>query len=92
MFRLATISPDTPEGSLHIVFQGDNLITDMRSPTPCLIPNDIVKMQGWDVERRQFLGYWHEQACFGLEIKVYMGISLSEFAAQGNRYGARGVE
>jgi NAD+ diphosphatase len=68
LFRLASISPDTHEGSLHIVFQGDSLITDMRSATPCLIPHDMVKIQGWEVERRQFLGYWNDQACFGIEI------------------------
>jgi NAD+ diphosphatase len=68
LLRLASISPDTHEGSLHIVFQGDSLITDMRSATPCLIPYDIVKIEGWDVERQQFLGYWHDQACFGVEI------------------------
>lgn len=40
----------------------------MRSPQPCLISADCLEQDGWQVQRRHFLGYWSEHPCWALEI------------------------
>lgn len=40
----------------------------MRSRDLCLISRRQLQAMGWQVQRRQFLGYWREQPCYALEI------------------------
>lgn len=68
MFRLDSTAPASHEEALHIVFQGDHLVTEMRSATPCLLGPQHMDSLRWEVTRRQFLGYWNDQACFAAEI------------------------
>ena len=68
MFRLDSITPDSHEGGLHIVFQGTNLVTDMRSATLCLLGPQQMESLRWEVVRRQFLGYWNDEACYAAEL------------------------
>lgn len=68
MFRPDNQPPQPSEGELHIVFQRGELLSDMRSQDACLIAQDHVKRGGWTVLRRHFLGYWHDQPCYVLEI------------------------
>lgn len=68
LFRPDHRAPATTADALYIIFQGGELLSDMRSPQPCLINARHLAAMGWQVRRRQFLGYWHEQPCFALEI------------------------
>ncbi len=68
MFRHDNTPPTPSEYELHIVFQGGQLLSDMRSQTGCLITAQQVHSAGWTELRRQFLGYWHDQPCYVLEI------------------------
>jgi NAD+ diphosphatase len=53
---------------LHVVFQHAQIVTDMRAPEPCLIPQAQILAAGWGHSQRQFMGYWHDQPCYALEI------------------------
>jgi NAD+ diphosphatase len=68
MFRPDNTPPTASDGELHIVFQGGQLLSDMRSQTGCLIAAQVFHSSGWTEVRRQFLGYWQEQPCYVLEI------------------------
>ncbi len=68
MFRPDNSPPDPALPALHVVFQRGRLVSDMRSPRLCLLEEEVVQRGGWQVRRRQFLGYWQEQPCFVLEI------------------------
>jgi NAD+ diphosphatase len=68
MFRPDNSPPEQSEYELHIVFQGGQLLSDMRSQTACLIAAEQFQRSGWTELRRQFLGYWHDQPCYVLEI------------------------
>ncbi|NQX87455.1 MAG: NAD(+) diphosphatase [Halioglobus sp.] len=68
MFRPDNNPPQVCENELLIVFQGGELVTDMRSHAACLIASEQILRAGWREQRRQFLGYWDEQPCYVLEI------------------------
>jgi NAD+ diphosphatase len=68
MFRPDNTPPQDSEDELHIVFQGGQLLSDMRSRTGCLIALEQVQQGGWTELRRQFLGYWEDRPCYVLEI------------------------
>jgi NAD+ diphosphatase len=68
MFRADNTPPPACDRELLIVFQSGQLLSDMRSRTGCLIELAQLRQSGWRELRRQFLGYWGEQPCYGLEI------------------------
>lgn len=68
MFRPDNRLPDSDLPRLHVVFQRGKLVSDMRSTQLCLLEEDVLTDGGWQVRRRHFLGYWHDQPCFALEI------------------------
>lgn len=68
MFRPDNKPPRASEDELHIVFQGGQLLSDMRSRTGCLLAQEQVQRGGWTELRRQFLGYWGGRPCYVLEI------------------------
>jgi NAD+ diphosphatase len=68
MFRPDNNPPEHSDDDLLIVFQGGQLLTDMRSRSGCLIAREQVQQGGWRELRRQFLGYWEDQPCYVLEI------------------------
>jgi NAD+ diphosphatase len=68
MFRPDNKPPVTTDDELHIVFQGGQMLSDMRSRTGCLIAREQVLRSGWTELRRHFLGYWGDQPCYVLEI------------------------
>jgi len=68
MFEPRNQPPDTTENSLTIVFQGEQLVSDLRSPEPCLLPVEVVTGGNWQVVRQQFLGYWQGRPCYAVEI------------------------
>ncbi|MEZ5554689.1 NAD(+) diphosphatase [Haliea sp.] len=59
-------APQSVEEALHLVFQAGQLVSDMRAEP--LMPRSDLQQQGWVVVREQFLGYWHGQPCFAVEI------------------------
>jgi NAD+ diphosphatase len=85
VFRLETLSPESTEGSLHIIFLGADLIADLRSANGCLIGDQLLVAQNWNVLRRQFLGYWHDQPCFAVEIDPASELDPMSFH-KGNLY------
>jgi len=70
MFRPDNTPPQASDFELVIVFQGGQLVSDMRSQTPCLIAREQVLHNRWTEVRRQFLGYWGDKPCYALEIHV----------------------
>lgn len=68
MFRADNLPPQSSEEELLVVFQGGQLLSDMRSRTGCLIARAQVQQNGWTLVRRQFLGYWCDQPCYAIEI------------------------
>ena len=68
MFRPDFKPPESPGSELHIVFQRGDLVSDLRSRQICFITQELVEREGWTVLRRHFLGYWHDQPCYALEI------------------------
>ena len=68
MFEPHNRPPESTEDSLHIVFQGDRLVSDLRSQEPCLLPEDAVAQPNWRVIRQHFLGFWHGRPCYAVEI------------------------
>ena len=68
MFRPDHIAPPSRENELHIILQRGDLLSDMRSAQLCLIDRRQLEGHGWRVVRRQFLGFWHDQPCYALEI------------------------
>lgn len=68
MFRPDNTPPEQAEGSRLIVFQHGRLLSDMRSPEPCLLDDLQLRLAGWEVLRRHFLGFWHDHPCYAVEI------------------------
>lgn len=85
MLRFDTVSPDSHEGALHIIFQGSQLVTEVRSPVPCFIRHEQIVAMRWEVVRRQFLGYWNEEACYAAELCSATELDLMVFQ-KGNLY------
>ena len=57
----------------------------MRSATPCLIEPQHMDSLRWEVVRRQFLGYWNEEACWAAEISPNAELDPMVFQ-KGNLY------
>ena len=79
MFRPDNKPPSASDDELHIVFQGGQMLSDMRSRTGCLIAREQLRQGGWTELRRQFLGYWQDKPCYVLEIDiVFFGRKFAE--------------
>lgn len=68
MFQPDSRPPESRDNAVHIVFQRGELVSDMRSPEPCLLPDEQVRADNWVVVRQQFLGYWQGKPCYAIEI------------------------
>ena len=68
LFRPDPTAPEPSADARYIVFQCGQLVSDMRSAEPCLLQDIQLRLAGWTIQRRHFLGYWHEQPCFAVEI------------------------
>ncbi|MEP1471686.1 MAG: NAD(+) diphosphatase [Halieaceae bacterium] len=79
MFQPDRSPPDAPDNALHIVFQRGELVSDMRSPDPCLLPAEQVKADQWLVIREQFLGYWQGRPCYAVEIDELVDLDPMRF-------------
>ncbi len=51
----------------------------MRSPRVCLLEEEILQRDGWQVSRRHFLGYWEEQPCFAVEIEEHQQLDPMDY-------------
>lgn len=89
MFRHENSAPESSEGGLHVVFQCGDLVSDMRSPQGCLLPEDHLRRGGWTVMRRQFLGFWHDQPCYAVEIDETDVLDSMQYQ-RGNLYSILG--
>jgi NAD+ diphosphatase len=61
----------------------------MRSAEPCLLEDIQLRLAGWPIQRRHFLGYWHEQPCFAVEIDAQQPPDPMQFQL-GNLYQVLG--
>ncbi len=68
MFRPDHVPPQRNDDARLIVFQGGSLVSDMRSGELCLLEETRLHVEGWEVRRQHFLGYWREQPCYAVEI------------------------
>ena len=89
MFQPSNRPPDSSEGGLHIVFQRGELVSDMRGSEPCMIDAKVLELSGWQVRQRLFLGFWHDQACFAVEIEAADDLDPMQFQ-RGNLYQVLG--
>lgn len=69
MFRPDNKTPDTVSAPLHVVFQGGRLVSNMRSPRLCLLEEELLLRDRWNVRKRHFMGYWEDQPCYAIEIE-----------------------
>lgn len=79
MFQPDNMLPSSRENSLHLVFQSGELVSDMRSADPVLLPADQLGSGGWVVVREQFLGYWQGRPCFAVEIDELVELDPMRF-------------
>jgi len=68
MLDLQPEQPGSRDGALHIVFQAGRLVSDPRSHQPCVLTDRDLLEQGWEVTREQYVGFWHGEPCFAVEI------------------------
>jgi NAD+ diphosphatase len=68
MFIHGTRPPSDESDILYFVFQQDELVTDIRSHEPCLIPQRQLEAGRWQPRRKHFMGLWHGRACYAVEI------------------------
>ncbi len=68
MFQPGLKPPEQEESALFIVFQNGRLVSDLRSPEPCLLSARQLAEAGWIECSRQFLGHWRNQPCYALSI------------------------
>jgi NAD+ diphosphatase len=89
LFRPDNRAPERTEDDIHIVFQRGDLLSDMRSQDMCLISRRQLQAMGWQVQRRQFLGYWQERPCYALEIDEVDEVDPMQYQ-RGNLYQVLG--
>ena len=89
MFRADHITPDRADNELHIIFQRGELLSDMRAGDLCLIDRQQLERHGWQVLRRQFLGYWRDCPCYALEIDEIEEVDPLQYQ-RGNLYNILG--
>ncbi len=89
MFRPDIRPPAESPDEVHVVFQGGELVSDMRTSELCLIHREQLHEGGWRVLRRQFLGYWHERPCYAIEIDAVEQLDPLRYH-RGNLYQALG--
>jgi NAD+ diphosphatase len=85
VFRADHQPPAATGDELHIVFQRGELLSDMRAPQLCLIAREQLTQGDWTIVRRQFLGYWHEQPCYVVEIDEVDEVDPMQYQ-RGNLY------
>jgi NAD+ diphosphatase len=85
MFRPANRPPSAQESGLHIVFQRGELISDMRSPEPCMIAQSQLDLNNWHVSQQLFMGFWNDQACYAIEIEAADELDPMQYQ-RGNLY------
>ncbi len=89
MFKPDREPPRQPVDARHIVFQGGRLVSDLRSPEHCLLRDSQLRQGGWEVVRRHYLGYWHDQPCFAVEIDEQVPLDPMQYQL-GNLYQVLG--
>ncbi|MEH6637270.1 MAG: NAD(+) diphosphatase [Halioglobus sp.] len=85
MFRPDFKPPESSGDELHIVFQRGELVSDLRSRQMCFIAQEQMERGSWTVLRRHFLGYWHDQPCYAVEIDAVDQLDPMQFQ-KGNLY------
>ncbi len=85
MFKPELRAPENIDAALYCVFHGDELVADMRSPEPCLLPRDQVRFLAPEPIRQLFLGYWQGQPCFARELNRDAELAAPNFQV-GNLY------
>lgn len=85
MFEPDLRAPESSDDALCCVFHGDELVADMRSPEPCLLPRSEVRFLAPAPVRELFLGYWQGKPCFARELDRDTDLAAPDYLA-GNLY------
>ena len=69
----------------YVVFHRNELVTDLRSEEPCLLPRDQVRFLGPPPVRQHFLGFWLGKPCYARELDSESPLDMPQFQT-GNLY------
>jgi len=89
MFYPDLKAPDIVEDALYCVFHGGEIVTDMRTNEPCLLPRDQVRFLAPEPLRQVFLGYWRNRPCFARELDPAVALDAPHYQT-GNLYSIIG--
>jgi len=67
MFEPNNKPPESVSGGIHLVFQRGELVSDLRAREP-LMPQAQLQADNWLIVRQQFLGLWHGEPVWAVEI------------------------
>jgi NAD+ diphosphatase len=89
MFQAAVSAPETvsltPDAAKYCVFYGRDLLLDFQATEPCLLPAAMVRFLAPEPVGRVFLGYWHGQPCYALELDTATPLDAPQLK-QGSLY------
>lgn len=85
MFQPDLKAPDDTADAVYCLFHGTELVTDPRSPEPCLLPGVEIRFLAPEPKRQVFLGYWHGKPCFARELDPGTGLGAPNYQV-GNLY------
>ncbi len=68
MFQPAVTQSGQSDSHITCVFYGTELLLDFQSAEPCLFDNGAVRFMGPPILQKVFLGYWHEQSVYAVEL------------------------
>jgi NAD+ diphosphatase len=69
MFEFEATPPASRAGALHFVFQGQQLVSELRAGEPHAWSESQLAGSGLGVHRERFLGSWEGRSCFAVEVE-----------------------
>jgi NAD+ diphosphatase len=81
MFEPAVLEPSQSDSARYCVFHGRDLLLDFQTPEPCLQPAAAVRFMAPEVISTVFLGYWHGEPCFAVELDANTPLDAPQLQA-----------
>ncbi len=85
MFEPDLQEPEDVSNAVYCVFHRGELVTDLKTPEPCLLPRDQVRFLAPAPLRQHFLGYWQGKPVYTRELDPETDLAAPNFQA-GNLY------
>lgn len=85
MLDLDQAPPASRNGALHIVFNRGKVVMDLRSQRPCVLSDEDLQRNGWEVRREQYVGHWEGQPCFAVAVSDILDLDALHYQI-GNLY------